>query len=176
MDATGAVILDQLKSFQAHDAVHIYADTDQGEAALHHTLGTGPGQAARGKHSHWGKWKTLSDAGFTYGSNVVDYDSTTWGPCMVRKDLNNDEVMFSGLLRSTATIASGAVILTAPVGYRPSRQLLFPNGTDSGSTQQYVRIDVATNGQFSLSTNIAGGIATGSFIASLATIRYSMVA
>ena len=55
MDATGAVFLDQLKSFQAHDAVHIYADTDQGQAAIHHTLGPGPGQAAEGTHIHAGQ-------------------------------------------------------------------------------------------------------------------------
>ena len=52
---SGLLVLDhRLSTGDAHRATHVFADTDQGLLALHHTLGNRPNQAARGDHTHPG--------------------------------------------------------------------------------------------------------------------------
>lgn len=83
VDNRGAVFL------RAYRDAHRLADTDGDSASIHHTLGVGPNQAAKGNHYHWQFKEMLGDegplsypigrsTGFTEGSLIWPSANGTW--------------------------------------------------------------------------------------------------
>ncbi len=82
---------------------------------------TGPAFTA-----NWENYSVAHGTGFEDGRYYIDHG----------------RVYLGGLIRKTSAIATGDVMLTLPVGYRPLKQRLFTVTTEAG----IVRVDVAANG------------------------------
>lgn len=104
---------------------------------------------------------------FNLQNNWVHYSATYNTPEFTKT--NNGRVFLKGLVKS-GTAASGTVIATLPVGYRPSGRLVFQTST---SPNVAARIDVEANGNVIIYTGNNTWIALDGISFMPSTIPYS---
>lgn len=143
---------DVSRFFGLFKEAHQTADTDNEASSIHHTLGLGPTQAAKGNHQHsvvrskdtWHKVGEPNEPGFL----------NSWasaGPgAFFRKDAAGN-VHLRGFVSGGA---SGTVAFILPVGYRPTDWSEYLNAEGLGTTNT-MQISIASTGEVYL-TSVTG--------------------
>jgi len=103
----------------AYDLSHAQADTDADRTAIHHTLGTGPLQAAAGNHNHDTRYDAKYQSKAQIFTNDPDYRSDfpnigswtwTWSQTIIDGDL----ITYKGQITLTAGFA-GTAFMSLPI-------------------------------------------------------------
>lgn len=130
----------------AYKQVHRYADTDADSSAIHHTLGLGPNQAAKGNHNHDAAYEVL---GHDHEDAVIKLTPTMSGisgHAFYLKKISEGTVGISGYLdvddADTTRRDTGMLV---PVGLRPLANVAFVFPQYGGAGGQY-RYIVGTTG------------------------------
>ena len=146
------------------DTYHDFADTNESEFSIHHSIGEGPTEALSlviAKKHFYTKTETYAQtetyskteidtrltatawATPTLGS-VVDYGFGFGGPRYFKDALGI--VHMKGVLKATATITSLGTLFTLPVGFRPAETLVFQVACGIGFSNLDKRLDIETTG------------------------------
>lgn len=120
----------------------------------------------------WGAWTGLVAAGGSFGTNISQLGGS-FNVVQVRKTSDGDMVEVRGCLQCSATIASGATVMTLPSGYRPPATLIIPSMCNpGGGAEAIARLDVASTGAVTLTVGTSLG--STNYIA-LQNMRFSTV-
>lgn len=135
------------------DIAHKFPDTDQSDKALHHTIGKGTFQVARGKDladlndnlNLDGEW---IDAGLQ--GAWANFGGTTGNAKFTKR---GDLVQLQG----TVKLGTG-LIFNLPVGYRPVGTLIFSCLSNSGGANYgHTRVDITSDGNVTVIAQIGLG-------------------
>lgn len=144
------------------DDYHRNSDKNVSELSLHHTIGEGPTEAISLRIA-----KKYFDLRTDNANSLVQFDPDFspnlgsypgFGQVRYFKDLSGI-VHFKGLMGATASVASGSMLFTLPVGFRPYDNVLFPAviGNGIGTNTGMFRIDVYPTGEVYVNANLVNG-------------------
>lgn len=171
------------------DTYHDFADTNDSELSIHHTIGEGSTEAISlviakkhfyTKDQSYAKTEVYSQAEIdarlaptawatpTLSGSVTDYGAGYGGPRYFKDALGI--VHMKGVLKATATITSLTTLFTLPVGFLPVEILVFQVACGIGFSNLDKRLDIDSSGNAYLNgTTLANGdwvsIASVSYLA-----------